>query len=182
MKKLGLILMAVAIALSLGGCNTTAHGGGQVDLLMVNNEYYEPGTVTATFAFNTMCNDGRDSVMSTIVWNDQTNGVQFTARLPWMSIAEFTGGSATTCDEMVADLESGFGSFDGTAAGAAINEKGQEVGVVDMAVAKPGQIFPPLGVDVCGGTASTVVVQAAYTDESIYSAVGCLDKGNIVFQ
>lgn len=182
MKRLGLILLAVVLALSLAGCNQTAHGGGQVNLLMVNYQYYEPGTVNATFAMNTMCNDGKDAIMSHITWNDQTNGVQFTARLPWMSIADFTQGNATTCDEMAALIESQTGFFDGSMAAATINEKGQEVGGVEVVVAKPGVILPPIGVDVCGGTASTVYVMANSDTIDSYIAVGCLDKGNIVFQ
>ena len=181
MKKLGLILMTVVIALSLVGCTLNAHGGGQVDLLMVNNEYYEPGTVSANFSLTTMCNNGKDALMTHVTWNDQTNGVQFTARSPWTSIAEMTDGYITTCDEFAALAEEVYGYVDGTFGGGVINEKGQEVGSVNIVVIKPGEIFPGAGEDVCGGTAPTVAIQAGGTGWG-YIAVGCLNKGNIVFQ
>lgn len=181
MKKIGLILLTAVVALSVVGCTLNAHGGGRVNLLMVNNEFIEPGAVSANFAMTTMCNNGKDALMTHLTWNDQTNGVQFTARMPWTSISEMTAGIVTTCDELVALGEEMYGNFDGTFGGGVINEKGEEVGSVQVGVLKPGEIFPPLEVDMCGGTAPTVFIQAGGADFS-YIALGCLDKGTIVFQ
>jgi hypothetical protein len=87
---------------------------------MVDDQYYEPGTATATLALTSMCNDHKDAFMSHIVWTDRTNGIQFTARSPWTSITEMTGGEATTRDELAALYEEEFpsgaeGSFGGGA-------------------------------------------------------------------
>jgi hypothetical protein len=180
MKKLTVILLIAATALALAGCDMTAHGGGRVDLLIANGVYYEPGTVNATFALTTMCNDHKDAFMSHVVWNDPTNGVQFTARTPWTSITEMTDGQFTTCDDLAAWLGTEY-PVEGSMGGGVINAQGQEVGGAQIGVLKPGEIFPPFGVDVCGGTASTVAVEAGGASWG-YEAVGCLDRGNIVFQ
>jgi prepilin-type processing-associated H-X9-DG protein len=182
MKRLALFLLITTLALVLAGCNPTVHGGGNVNLLYVDGG---PGTYqlggTATFAISATCNDHKDAMMSTIEWNDQANGVQFHARLPWISISELTDGAFSTCDGLAADFEGQYGVFDGSATTAIINAQGQEVGVALILVGKPGQVSPDIGIDPCGGTAPWLYVTASGTDWS-YQAIGCLDRGNIVFQ
>ncbi|MBI5034624.1 MAG: hypothetical protein HZB51_29230 [Chloroflexi bacterium] len=181
MKKLGLFLLIAIAALALVGCDPTVHGGGQLALLDGNVGGGTFQTGTATFAINATCNDHKDALMSTIVWNDQTNGVQFTARQPWLSITEMTQGQWTTCEQLMTAAEGQLGFFDGTATGAYINAKGETVGQVTIVVGKPGQIFAPYGMDPCGGTAPWVAVQL-YSNTFSYEAMGCLDKGNLNFQ
>lgn len=174
MKKIGLILMAVVMALSLVGCGGIAdiHGGGVVTVYSFGwGELEEP--FEAHVALNFMCNDNKNSVRGNVVWNDPVTPVQFTARMPWTPVDVFTSGTFTTCAEAAAAaLEAGMST-----GAALINAQGQETGLVYFVVSQPNTESP------CGD-ASIVGIMADFEGdyETDYSALGCLDKGNIVFQ
>jgi hypothetical protein len=178
MKKLTVFLLMAAVALALAGCTQTVHGGGRVALSEVWLSDNEGQLGEATIGLSFLCNDHKDAISGTLEWNDQANGVQFHARLPWISVEEYLAAlgvpDITTCEEAAAaamEIQGSFGL-------AVINEQGQPAGQVAFAVSYPG-IEP----DVCG-TASVVEVVVDYGNdfEPEYDAHGCLDRGNLVFQ
>lgn len=162
-----IVAVALLAALLLSSCAT--HGGGVVSLYEVNGQ---PAQGSASLGLSYQCNDHKDAVSGTLAWNDQSTGVQFTARLPWTPVANIT--PAATCDELAA-----IGSTVPASAGIGIiNAQGQQVGMAFVEVARPG-------VDTnCAPTVSGVFVQADFdnTGGVDYTAIGCLDRGKIVFQ
>jgi hypothetical protein len=190
MKKLALVLLVATLAMALTGCNQAVHGGGQLTLM---ERYDDPGggagwwapVGTAQFAITATCNDKKDALMSNVEWNDQTNGVQFHARLPWTSVSTASQGVYESCEEVAAGNQ----ALDGSFAGGYINEQGQQVGQVLITLIKAGQFPPNIYGDPCqdswGATAPSVQVLASggtAPDNWTYEAVGCLDRGNIVWQ
>ncbi len=178
MKKLTVILLVVAAALALVGCTQTVHGGGRVTLYVVDLPEGPGQLGEATIGLSFLCNDHKDAISGSLQWNDQANGVQFHARLPWTSVADlmaqFGYPEITTCEEAAAMADELGGSF----GMALINAQGQPAGQAGFAVSYPG-IEP----DICG-IASIVDVAADFDNDFApdYTAFGCLDRGNLVFQ
>lgn len=164
-----LIPASLVSVFALSGCFQTIHGGGSVTLYDVQNG--QPGTANVGVSF--ICNDKSNKISGTLAWNDQTNGVQFTARLPWTPIAEVSDDSFNTCAEAEAASNSLGVSFNL----ALINTQGQQSGIAGIAVGYPG--VDPTN---CGDL-SPIGVVAGTDDQNVnYTALGCLDRGNIVFQ
>jgi hypothetical protein len=172
-KKVVVWVVAVLALVVLTGCGI--HGGGVIGLTEVRtgNSPGLPGDASIGLTAN--CNDGRNMVSSVVHWTDNTNGVNFTARLPWTPIQDVFDG-VSTCEEAAAIVdESGF-----SVAGGIINSQGQASGEMAVAVSVPGYIP-----DICGDL-QAVELRAIGTEDVLpggfYYAVGCLDHGKIVFQ
>ena len=172
----GLLWVALIIAaLAAAGCIGTIHGGGVVSLFQVSTGSPSvPGVLTdANVAVSVICNDRKDAVLSTIHWTDNANGANFTAHLPWTPITQLLGAAAT-CEEAAA-----FVSTTGVSvAPGLINSQGQQSGVAGIAVSVPGA-----GSSDCGAL-QTVQIHAEGPElpGGFYDAIGCLDRGKIVFQ
>src|SRR5512137_114841 len=103
MKKLTLISLIAVAALVLAGCGVGTqdiHGGGRVAMqtVEVGSGPGQPGE--ATVAANFFCNDHKNAVHGILNWNDQVNGVQFNAKLPWMPVGFY--GDFATCEQLSA--------------------------------------------------------------------------------
>jgi hypothetical protein len=156
-----IVSVALLAAFLLSSCAT--HGGGVVTLYEVNGQ---PVQGSASIGISYQCNDRKDAVMGTFAWNDQATGVQFTARLPWTPVADIA--PAATCNDLAA-----IGDSEAVrVGGGVINAQGQQVGTAIVVVAKSGEVTD------CAPTVSGVFVQTDFG----YTAFGCLDRGNIVFQ
>jgi hypothetical protein len=161
------LLIAVFV---LSGCTKDIHGGGVVTLFNVLGG--QPGDAAIGLTF--LCNDHKDMISGTLHWTDNTNGVSFTARLPWTPVSDIFGG-VTTCEEAaaIADTEGASVNL------ALINTQGQQTGAAAVGVVEPGLA------EQCGPSVSLVVVEADFDgtgDTLDYAAAGCLDRGKIVFQ
>src|SRR5436190_1894261 len=92
-------VMAVLLATVLGltGCTKTIHGGGEVTLFQIalNGEPGQPGPAEVGISFT--CNDKSNQISGVLNWVDNTNGVSFTARLPWTPVGDIFGESIATC-------------------------------------------------------------------------------------
>ena len=156
------LLIAVFV---LSACTKNLHGGGVVTLLSV--EGGQPGTASMAISFT--CNDAKNKLGGILAWNDQTNGVQFTARLPQTPVSAVFG--VPTCAEAAALAQNAGISLNL----ALINTQGQQTGAAIVAVGEPGS-------EISCGSASGVIVQAEDASFGTYLALGCLDRGKIVFQ
>ena len=169
---LGVVLVIAALA--VGGCIGTIHGGGVVALLDVDTGLGEGVPTDAEVAVSVTCNDNTDEVRSIIHWTDNTNGANFTARLPWTPISEIVGSEAATCEEAAAIVSEQGASF----SVGVINSRGQESGAVAIGVTVPG------ATPECGDL-QAVIIEAQGTEDVLpggsYLAVGCLDRGKISF-
>jgi hypothetical protein len=175
-KQVVVWVVAVLALVVLAGCVSNIHGGGVIGLFEVGtgNGPGLPGDASVGLTMN--CNDGRNMFSSVIHWTDNTNGVNFTARLPWTPVEDLFGGDITTCEQAAAIVDELGASF----GGGILNSQGQESGQVVVGVSVPG--FRP---DVCGDL-QLVVIEAIGTADVLpggsYFAAGCLDHGKIVFQ
>ena len=156
------LLIAVFV---LSACTKNLHGGGVVTLLSV--EGGQPGTASMAISFT--CNDAKNKLGGILAWNDQTNGVQFTARLPQTPVSAVFG--VPTCAEAAALAQNAGISLNL----ALINTQGQQSGIAFVAVGEPG-VAPDCG------SKSLVTVAAEDASFGTYIAGGCLDRGKIVFQ
>ena len=167
---LGVMLVIAALAV---GC--TMHGGGVVALFVVDTGLGAGVPTDANVAVSVNCNDNTDELRSIIHWTDNTNGANFTARLPWTPISEVVGSAVATCEE-AAEFVSEFGASFSVGV---INSRGQESGDVVIGVSVPG--FDP---GACGDL-QVVAIQATGTEDVLpggsYAAEGCLDHGKISF-
>lgn len=174
-RKLIVPVLLIAV-LMLSGCVGTIHGGGTVSFFEVETGNGPGQPTEASVAVTVNCNDARDMVSSVVHVTDNTNGANFTARLPWTPISALFGGDITTCEEAQAIVDDlGF-----SLAGGVINSKGQQSGQVVMVVSVSGA-----APDECGDLQG-VGLQAYGTADVLpggyYQAAGCLDHGKIVFQ
>jgi hypothetical protein len=173
-RPLGVVLVIVALAVT--GCIGTIHGGGVVSLFNVDTGLGDGIPTDAEVAISVTCNDNTDEVRSIIHWTDNTNGANFTARLPWTPISEVLGLGIDTCEEAAAIVsEEGASLSVGV-----INSRGQESGEVIIGVSVPGA-----GPFNCGDL-QAVAIQAFGSEDVLpggsYFAEGCLDRGKINFQ
>lgn len=161
----------VIAALAVGGC--TMHGGGVVALFTVSTGLGAGVPTDANVAVSVNCNDNTNEVRSIIHWTDNTNGANFTARLPWTPISELF--PVATCEEAAAIVS----ELGASLAVGVINSRGQESGDVTIAVSAPGE-----GATECGDLQS-VEIAATGTEDVLpggsYNAIGCLDHGKISF-
>lgn len=167
---LGVMLVIAALAV---GC--TMHGGGVVALFGVETGLGAGVPTDANVAVSVNCNDNTDELRSIIHWTDNTNGANFTARLPSTPISEVIGSGVDTCEEGAAAVsDTGISLSVGV-----INSRGQESGEVVIAVSAPGA-----GATQCGDLQS-VAIQAGGSEDVLpggfYAAEGCLDHGKISF-
>ena len=168
-------LSVSAIVATLIGCFGTIHGGGVVEFFTVTTGAGPGQPTSASVAVAVTCNDARDQLRATFHLTDNTNGANFTARLPWTPVEAFDA-SVTTCAEAAAFVDAeGFSLVP-----AIINGQGQASGEMLALVSQKG-VFPE-----CEGEAQIVAIEAI-GDPSVlpggsYSAAGCLVNGNIVFQ
>ena len=166
----------VIAALAVGGCIGTIHGGGVVSLFFVETGLGDGIPTDAEVAVSVTCNDNTDEVRSIIHWTDNTNGANFTARLPWTPISEVLGLGIDTCEEAAAIVSEVGASL----SVGVINSRGQESGQVVIGVSAPGA-----GPVDCGDL-QAVAIDADGTEEVLpggfYNATGCLDHGKISFQ
>ena len=163
----GLVIAALAVV----GC--TMHGGGVVALFTVSTGLGAGVPTDANVAVSVNCNGNTNEVRSIIHWTDNTNGANFTARLPSTPISELF--PVATCEEAAAIV-----SDTGTSLSVGvINSRGQESGDVLIAVSAPGE-----GAIECGDLQS-VGIEATGSEDVLpggfYSATGCLDHGKISF-
>lgn len=165
----------VIAVLALGGCIGTIHGGGVVALFEVTTGLGAGVPTDAHVAVSVNCNNNTDEVRSIIHWTDNTNGANFTARLPSTPISEILGSGADTCEE-AAEIVSDQGA---SLSVGVINSRGQESGEVVIGVSVPG--FDP---GACGDL-QVVAINATGSEDVLpggsYSAAGCLDHGKISF-
>jgi hypothetical protein len=165
----GLVIATLAVS----GC--TMHGGGVVALFTVSTGLGAGVPTDANVAVSVNCNDNTDEMRSIIHWTDNTNGANFTARLPWTPISEVVGSAVATCEE-AAEFVSEFGASFSVGV---INSRGQESGDVVIGVSVPG--FDPGN---CGDL-QVVGIQATGSEDVLpggsYNATGCLDHGKISF-
>lgn len=163
-------VVAILALVVLTGCTT--NGGGSVALVEVTTGLGAgvPGEASIGLIIN--CNDARDMVSSEFHWTDNTNGANFTARLPWTPITVY---DLNTCDE-AAVVRDQFGL---STTLAYIDSQGQESGSVELFVSAPGQT--PV---VCGDLQSISITAFSIGDVlpgDEYRALGCLDQGKILF-
>ena len=163
----------VIAVLALGGCIGTIHGGGVVALFDVDTGLGDGVPTDAHVAVSVTCNNNTDEVRSIIHWTDNTNGANFTARLPSTPISELF--PAATCEEAAQIVSDQGASF----SVGVINSRGQESGEVVIGVSVPGA-----GPVDCGDL-QIVAIQAVGTEDVLpggfYAAAGCLDHGKISF-
>ncbi len=184
MKKFGLILLIAMLALVGSGCTVTQNISGHGSVALVDGEIagetFVPGE--ATFSLNFACYaQNNNRVEGYLKWNDPANGVQISATLPETPVKAITNGVYTTCKAMKAAASTagfsvntaGIYSQNGNADGNA----GTLTGVAMIAVSKPGL---PEG-NPCGPTGTAVMVVAQTQQIPMYEAMGCLDRGKIVF-
>jgi hypothetical protein len=178
-RKVTFIVAVLALGV-LTGCTGTINGGGRVGLQIVQTGLGDGVPTEATVAVSATCNDHKDSFRATLYLTDNDNGANFTARLPWMPVADITEGAFTTCEEAAAFVEANGLSV----AGGLINSQGQESGQAVVIVSEPGVGLPEVG-NPCEDL-QTVVIEAIGTDDVLpggeYAALGCLDHGKINFQ
>jgi len=126
-------------------------------------------------AVSVICNDKKDAVLSTIHWTDNANGANFTAHLPWTPLSEIPElVDVDTCEEAAAIVSEIGASF----SLGLINSQGQESGAAVIGVSVPG--FDTAN---CGDSQVVgIQAQGANLPGGSYDAVGCLDRGKIVFQ
>jgi hypothetical protein len=163
----GLVIAILAVT----GC--TMHGGGVVALFDVDTGLGAGVPTDANVAVSVNCNGNTNEVRSIIHWTDNTNGANFTARLPWTPISELV--PFATCEE-AAEFVSNTGT---SASVGVINSRGQESGNVEILVSAPGE-----GATECGDLQS-VDIHATGSEDVLpggsYDAIGCLDHGKISF-
>lgn len=189
MKKLGLILLIAMLAVIVVGCGgivpQNISGSGIVQLL---DGSLEGGTFMlgeATFSINFACYaQNNNRLEGKLRWNDPTNGVRISAILPETSVRAFTDGEYTTCKALKAAASTldvsmnvaGIYSEDGNANG----DAGTQTGMVGILVTKPGASLE--GAPNPCGPEGTLVAIAEETERGlVYEAMGCLDRGKIVF-
>ncbi len=164
----GLVIAALAVSACIG----TIHGGGVVSLVGVSTGLGAGVLTDANVAVSVVCNDRKDAVLSTIHWTDNANGVNFTAHLPWTPLSAIPPGIAT-CEEAAAIVSEIGASF----TLGIINSQGQQSGEAVIGVSAPGVATE------CGALQG-VEIHAEGTElpGGFYTALGCLDRGKIVFQ
>ena len=171
----GLLGVVLVIALAVSGCIGTIHGGGVVSLFDVGTGLGAGVPTDANVAVSVTCNNNTNEVRSIIHWTDNTNGANFTARLPSTPISEISGSAADTCEEAAEIVSAQGASF----SVGVINSRGQESGQVVIGVSAPGA-----GPVDCGDL-QVVAIDATGTEDVLpggsYTAIGCLDRGKISF-
>ncbi len=165
-RKIIVPVLLIAV-LALSGCTQNIHGGGVVTLSQTEVNGVPGQLGTATMAISFTCNDAKNKLSGVLVWNDQTNNVKFTARLPQTPVAAVFG--VATCAEAAAIAQDAGISLNL----ALINTQGQMSGQAFVAVGEPGSALS------CGSASGVIVVTANALPA--YIAGGCLDRGNIVF-
>jgi hypothetical protein len=179
MKKIVLILLASMLVLAgcgVSGVTQNINGRGTVNL----------SDGVATFSLSFACYaQNNNRVQGYVKWYDPTNGVRISATLPETPVKVFTGGLFTTCKAMKAAASTlgfsvnvvGIYSEDGNANG----NTGTLTGYAGILVTQPGA--PLLGEEnPCGLTGTAVMVtELTPANVPVYLAVGCLDRGKIVF-
>lgn len=174
-KRFAKVLSIAAAVTALVGCFGTIHGGGIVEFFAVETGNGPGQPTAASVAVAVTCNDARDQLRATFHLTDNTNGVNFTAQLPWTPVEDFDA-SVTTCAEAAAFVDAeGF-----SVVPAIVNAQGQASGQMVAVVTEKGE-FPE-----CEGEAQIVALEAigdpAVLPGGLYAAAGCLVNGNIVFQ
>jgi len=196
MKKRVLILL-IAVALVLAGCMVSLtrniSGRGTVALFdgMLADGTFVPGE--ASFSLNFACYaQNNNRVEGELYWNDPTNGVRISATLPETPVRVVTGGLFTTCKQMKAAASYlGFslntaGIFDED--GDADGDAGTLVGEAGIVVTEPGHdLINPLDPsqtipNPCGPEGTAVFIGVSSVDIPMYMAMGCLNRGQIVFR
>lgn len=177
MKKLTLISLIAAAALVLAGCGVGTqdiHGGGRVALLEVQVGSGEGQPGEATVAANFFCNDRKSAVHGVLNWNDQVNGVQFQAKLPWTPVENY--GEFATCEELTAGAPEMNFTLNG---GEILDSAGNVIGIAGILVMG----MPDDPENVCAPTGIAVEVAAETSlPWGYYVAYGCLDRGGLHFQ
>jgi hypothetical protein len=190
MKKLVLISLIAVLALVVAGCgvipnaqNISGHGSVQLLGGEIAERTFVPGE--ATFSLNFACYaQNNNRLEGSLTWNDPTNGVRISATLPETSVRAFTNGVYTTCKALKAAAPTldvsvnvaGIYSQDGNANG----DVGTQTGMAMILVTQPGAPFQGQP-NPCGETGTAVLVAAQTQQIPMYMAMGCLDRGKVVF-